>query len=307
MTARVWILAAMIFGTWLALSFPNEIGGLAPGLQPAFAVTMLAVGLMVEPDDLRTSLRAPGRPLIGLLTQYTVMPLLAYVVSLGFDDPALRVGIVLVGCVPGAMASNVMTLLFRGDLVLSVTLTTLATLVCPLVLSFWLPLLADTRMPVDVAALAWNALWMVVAPVAFGMAVRGYKPPPRAWLRPLPLIAGLAIVLIVMVVVANNSARLVDVAASVALGMLALNLGGYAVAYGLARALAWPPPARRTLVIEVGMQNAGLGSVLAQTHIGPTGAVPAAFYTALCIFTTAVALPWAARRIPRTQPTGHAP
>jgi BASS family bile acid:Na+ symporter len=211
----------------------------------------------------------------------------------------LRTGIVLVGCMPGAMASNVMTLLFRGDLMLSVAMTTIATLCTPLILAFWLPVLADTRITVPVAGLAWNATWMVVVPVAAGITIRHLRPRlPPWWDRVAAAAASAAIVLIVLLVVAKNRAHLAAIGLALGLAMLALNLGGYAVAYLAARALGWPAPQRRTLVIEVGMQNAGLGSVLALRHLGESGAVPSAFYTGLCVLTAAAALPVVGRRGP---------
>jgi BASS family bile acid:Na+ symporter len=193
------------------------------------------------------------------------------------------------------MASNVMTVLLRGDLLLSVTMTTLATLACPAVIALWLPLLADTRLAVPVAAIVWNAVWMVVAPVSAGIALRALAPPlPRWWERTATSLASVAIVLIVLVVVAANRDRLADLGVPLGLGMLGLNLAAYALAFGFASALGWPPAQRRTLVVEVGMQNAGLGSVLALAHLGEVGAVPSAFYTALCVATAAAALPFRA-------------
>ena len=159
------ILLAIVAGTLLALLFPSPVLVARPVLQPAFAVTMFLVGTLVERDQVRAFLREPMRPLLGLLAQYTIMPLTAAVIAMGFDDPVLRTGIVLVGCMPGAMASNVMTVLLRGDLILSVTMTTVASLLCPLVIGVWLPLLADRRIEVPVAPLMWNATWMVVVPV----------------------------------------------------------------------------------------------------------------------------------------------
>jgi BASS family bile acid:Na+ symporter len=99
----------------------------------------------------------------------------------------------------------------------------------------------------------------------------------------------------VLVVVAANRDHLAALGPSLATGMLALNLAGYALAFLVATALRWPAAQRRTLVIEVGMQNAGLGSVLALAHLGPAGAVPSAFYTGLCVLTTALALPFRRR------------
>jgi BASS family bile acid:Na+ symporter len=254
---------------------------------------MFFVGTLVRPDQVRVFLAAPLRPLSGLVGQYTIMPICAWLVSLGFADPVLRTGIVLVGCMPGAMASNVMTVLLRGDLILSVTLTSLATLLCPLVIAIWLPLLADTRMEVPVGAMVWNAVWMVVLPVVTGIALRSYRPRmPRGWDAAATAIASVAIVLIILVVVAANRDRLAQLGPMLALGMLALNMGAYALAFGAATAMRWPHAQRRTLVIEVGMQNAGLGSVLALAHLGEAGAVPSAFYTALCVVTSAAALPF---------------
>jgi BASS family bile acid:Na+ symporter len=122
---------------------------------------------------------------------------------------------------------------------------------------------------------------------------------PPAWDLLATGLASAAIVLIILVVVAANRERLAQLGPALALGMLALNLGAYALAFAAATAMHWPPAQRRTLVIEVGMQNAGLGSVLALAHLGEAGAVPSAFYTALCVVTAATALPLLHRAAPR--------
>ena len=276
----------------MALLAPQSVLWMRPGLEPAFAVTMLCVGTLVRPEQVRAFIAAPLRALSGLVGQYTIMPLCAWAVSLAFSDPVLRTGIVLVGCMPGAMASNVMTVLLRGDLILSVTMTSVATLLCPLVIALWLPLLADTRVAVPVAGMVWNTAWMVVLPVLAGIWLRSRRSRmPPAWDALATGLASLAIVLIILVVVAANRERLAQLGPTLALGMLALNLGAYALAFAAATAMHWPRAQRRTLVIEVGMQNAGLGSVLALTHLGEAGAVPSAFYTALCVLTSAAALP----------------
>lgn len=287
------VLIGIAAGAALAFYAPAQVLWLRPGLQPAFAVTMFFVGTLVRPDQVRTFVAAPLRPLLGLLGQYLIMPLCAWAISRSFSDPTLRTGIVLVGCMPGAMASNVMTVLLRGDLILSVTMTSLATLLSPLVLALWLPLLADARIEVPVASLVWNATWMVVLPASLGIAARALRPEmPQRWDASATLLASAAIVLIILVVVAANRERLAELGPDLALGMIALNLAGYALAFGFATGLRWPARQRRTLVIEVGMQNAGLGSVLALAHLGETGAVPSAFYTALCVVTAAAALPF---------------
>ena len=286
------VLLGILAGATLAFLFPESVLWMRPALQPAFAVTMFFVGTLVRPEQVRAFARTPTRALSGLVTQYTIMPLCAWGISLAFSDPVVRTGIVLVGCMPGAMASNVMTVLLRGDLILSVTLTTLATLLSPLLLALWLPLLADTRIEIPVGALVWNAIWMVVLPVSVGIALRALRLAlPSDWDRLATGLASLSIVLIILIVVAANRDSLAALGPELGLAMLGLNLAGYALAFGAATGLRWPGVQRRTLVIEVGMQNAGLGSVLALAHLGESGAVPSALYTVLCVITASLALP----------------
>lgn len=290
------MLGAVVVGAIFAFLVPGAVLWMRPALQPLFAVTMLFVGSLVRREQLRAFAAAPSRVLTGVLAQYTIMPLTAAAVSLAFTDPVLRAGIVLVGCLPGAMASNVMTVLLGGDVVLSVSLTTLATLLSPIVLGLWLPLLADARVALPALPLVWNATWMVVIPVVAGIALRAFLPRlPRQWERLATSLASFAIVLILLVVVAANRSHLRSVGAGLALAMVSLNLAAYALAFLAATAMRWPPRQRRTLVVEVGMQNAGLGSVLALAHLGEGGAVPSAFYTGLCLLTAAMALPFRRR------------
>lgn len=288
------VLIAILVGAAVGFLAPEAVLWMRPALQPAFALTMLAVGTLVRRDQVQAFAQAPLRPLAGLGVQYTIMPLAAGAISLLFEDPLVRTGIVLVGCMPGAMASNVMTVLLRGDLILSVTMTTLATLLSPLVIAFWVPLLSDARIEAPVGAMAWNATWMVVIPVTAGIALRAWRGDLSSrWDRIATRIASAAIVVILLVVVAANRDRLADLGPGLALAMLGLNLGAYGLAYAAATAMGWPRAQRRTLVVEVGMQNAGLGSVLALAHLGEAGAVPSAFYTVLCLVTASVALPLA--------------
>ncbi len=286
------VLLLITIGAAVAFVWPETVLWLKPALKPAFAVTMLSVGTLVKPAQVREFAARPARTLSGLSAQYTIMPVLAWLVSRAFADPTLQTGIILVGCMPGAMASNVMTVLFRGDLILSVAMTTVATVLAPVVLSFWLPILAGTSIELPVQSLTWSAAWMVAIPVAIGITIRArWTHPPDWWDRTAGSIASAAIILIVLVVVAANQERLGLIGPALALAMLGLNLGGYAAAWLAGKWLGWPPAQRRTLVLEVGLQNAGLGSVLALSHLGDAAAIPSAFYTFLCVLTSAMALP----------------
>ena len=283
---------SILLGSIVALLVPDLVLRVKPALQPSFAVTMLFVGMLVPREHVRAFFRSPTRPLAGILAQYTIMPLSAFGISVFFKDPLIRTGIVLVGCMPGAMASNVMTVLLKGDVILSVTMTTIATLICPLVIALWLPLLTDTRIPIRIMPIIWNAVWMVVIPVVAGIVIRYGITSVSHWFeRAASVIASCAITLIILVVVAANRQRLLELSAALGIAMLGLNCAGYALAFAVGFLLKWPPDQRRTLMIEVGMQNAGMGSVLALAHLGEAGAVPSAFYTALCVLTASAMLP----------------
>ena len=102
----MWVFVSILVGTLLALRWPEVVLVAKPGLQPAFAVTMLLVGTLVEREQVQAFVRTPLRPLIGLGAQYTIMPLVAGAVSLAFEDSVIRTGVVLVGGMPGAMGVN---------------------------------------------------------------------------------------------------------------------------------------------------------------------------------------------------------
>jgi bile acid:Na+ symporter, BASS family len=287
------LLLLMISGTVLAVAAPQSVLWMTGGLKPAFAVTMFFVGTLVKEAEIVAFKQTPIRPVVGLLGQYTIMPLLGLLIASLFDDPMIRAGIILVGCMPGAMASNVMTVLLKGDLVLSVIMTTLATLACPVVIALWLPLLTGRTVDLPIGAMVWDAAWMVALPVLLGAVLRNRFGArlPAFWDRGATIIAALAILMIVLVVAAANRERLLDMGPSLAAAMVGFNLAAYLVAFGVGKLLRWPKKQRRTFVIEVGMQNAGLGSVLALSHLGPAGAAPSAFYTGLCVVTAGAALP----------------
>ncbi len=310
---------AILIGSLVALLLPEPFIAAKPALRPAFCITMFAVGTLVSEREVRSLWSQPIRPLVGTVTQYTVMPLLAWATSFAFDDPMLKAGIVLVGCVPGAMASNVVTALAGGNLMLSVAMTTLATVICPLALGLWMPLLVGARLPLDATALALSATWMVVLPVCLGIGSRylltrrhdesseGVVRRMTRVTRGATAIASSSIVLIVLVVVASNQDRLRSVGWAVGSAMLGLNLAAYSAAWTIGRSLRWNAADQRTLIIEVGMQNAGLGSVLATTHLGDRAALPAALYTALCVVTASAFIPLFRGRTAKDAPTPAIP
>lgn len=253
------------------------------------AITMLAIGSLLPREELFGVFRRWPLVLFGTAVQYLSMPTLAFVVARlwGIEGPWL-IGCLMVGCVPGAMASNVLTLVARGNVSYSVSLTTSATLLSPLVvpLAMWLTVGQFAEFPVIKTGV--DLLWMVVLPVACGYLLsQGFA----LW-RKLsevlgPLLANLVILWIIAVVVATNRGQLQHISLFLVSALLTINAGGYAAGYLAGRVIGLPVGMCRALTLEIGMQNAGLGTtlVLGLFPNQPEAAIPCALYTFGCMFT----------------------
>lgn len=262
-------------------------------------VTMLAVGSLLPQDELEQLARYWPSVLLGTTVQYTTMPLLALGTAMAAGLPPgspLMIGVLIVGAVPGAMASNVLTLLARGNVSYSISLTTLATLISPLVVPTVLWLSLRQWVPFPVLQTAKDLTMLVVLPVVAGYLLSRFLPVWRKVAQKIgPLIANTAILWIIAVVVARNRGRLADMSWIIPVILLTINVGGYLAGYLAGWIFRLPVPMRRALCLEIGMQNAGLGTVLALQLFGSgsAAAMPPALYTFVCMFTgTALARWW---------------
>ena len=260
-----------------------------------FVGTMFAVGTVIEPAHFRAVARSPISVILGLLTQFSVMPFCAWIVArvAGFSDD-LTLGFILVGCAPGAMTSNVLTYLARGDTAFSVTLTTIASLLAVVATPLLVELLAGEELGMTAAkfwAALWTIAWTVAIPVLLGLGLRLVVPAGRKAYELLsPAVASVAIVVICCHVIQANSDRLAHIPFGVLVGVVVVNAVGFAAGYLLSVVYRFTRERRVTLCIEIGMQNAGIGVVLATTTFSdrPEVALPAALFAIWCILTGAV-------------------
>jgi BASS family bile acid:Na+ symporter len=266
-----------------------------PMLPWVFALAMLAIGSILPADELQQTLSAWPSVGLGVLAQYGIMPLLAFVLATLLPlDESMRVGVILCGCVPGAMASNVVTMMARGNVSYSVSMTTVATLLSPVVVPIAFALFLGASFEVDPIDTSWKLIWQVVLPVVIGFGLSRlsstYASAMGAW---GPVLANAAILWIVGLVVAENRAFLVQSPPAVFLALVLLNLLGYAGGYGVGIAAQLDPAKLRALSLEVGMQNAGLGASLASQLFPEQSsiAVPPAIYTFGCVFSGTI-LAW---------------
>ncbi len=252
-----------------------------------FALTMFGIGVALRPEDFKRILKTPFVVAVGSAAQFLIMPFGAYALSRLFHlPPALAAGLVLTGAAPGAMASNTMSYIARADTAYSVSLTTVSTLLCPVLTPLLTKTLAGSELPVSFWSMFLQIMVMVVAPLLVGFWVR-YRFR-RSVERVLPLFPALSatfIIFICSVVIARNQSRLPQVTGSVLAVVLALNLYGMGAGYGVGAVFGLDRLKRRALTIEIGMQNAGLGSALALEHLGEEAAIPAAIFVFVCILT----------------------
>lgn len=260
------------------------------------ALTMLAMGTTLSLEDFQNVFAAPGRVMLGALLQYTIMPLMGFVVSrlAGLPTP-FAIGICLVASCPGGTASNVVTFLANADVALSVMMTTVSTFAAVVMTPLLTKTLVGAMVPVDAKALFVSTLQVVLVPVILGAALNQFFPRAVKQTAPFaPLVAVIAVVLILGSVMAQNAAAVTLAGPRLVGAIITLHAGGFAFGYGISKLAGLPEKAARTNSIEVGMQNSALGAVLAAVHFSdPLTAVPCALSACLhSLMGSALAAAW---------------
>ncbi len=231
-----------------------------------FAATMFALGLVLDAADIKREIINPKRIALGVLAQFSVMPLLAFLAG--------------------------------GAVAFSVTLTTVATLLSPLLTPLLVKWLGGAILPVEFLPLMLTIVQTVLLPLMLGLVVQRWlgRLLPRA--RGLaPGVAALAIIIICSYAVAANQARISEMVLPVLLGVVLVNILGYLTGWYLGRWYGFSELYRITLMIELGMQNAGMGVALALQHFPPEAALPGALFAVWCIITAAISSSWLRRRM----------
>lgn len=243
---------------------------------------MLTMGMTLTTQDFRILAQRPFDIFIGACAQFSIMPLLAWTLVSLFDLPrGIAAGLILVGCCPGGVSSNIMSFLCKGDVAFSVGMTTASTLLAPLMTPLLVLWIAGENIEVDTLGMFRSILFVTILPVAAGAisnACFGKKEAYRQSCRLMPAVSVLGLAAIVGGVVSAHGASFFQSGAFIFLTVFLHNALGYALGYGVARCTCMSRPNRRTLSIEVGMQNAGLATVLASKHfpLFPEAAVASA-------------------------------
>jgi BASS family bile acid:Na+ symporter len=267
--------------TLLSYFYPSLLAPHANLIVPLLGIVMSGMGMTLRFENFIEILKRPRVITIGILLQFLFMPMLAYMVSIiiGLEEPLL-VGLVLVGSCPGGTASNVICYLSRGDLALSIILTSISTVLAVVLTPLMAWLYVGQRVPVPVFDMMLDIFKIIFIPVATGVMVNHYFGDRLHTMKKIfPFLSVLSIIIIIGIIMAIAQPQLHLVALTVLAAVVLHNLTGLAVGYYITKFLGYDDKIARTIAIEVGMQNSGLGVALAKEYFTILSALPGAVFS----------------------------
>ncbi|WP_326910802.1 bile acid:sodium symporter family protein [Sedimentibacter sp. MB31-C6] len=252
-------------------------------ITPLLMIVMFGMGLTLKFDDFKLVFSRPKDVLIGCLAQFTIMPLIALLLTKIFNlPPELAVGVVLVGTCPGGTSSNVMTYLAKGDIALSVAMTSVSTVLAPILTPLITKLLIGQTVSVDVMSMFISIVKVVILPIGLGFIINSFFGKiTEKFVKVLPLVSVTAIVAIVASVVASNSEKILTSGLIIILVVVLHNCLGYVIGFIVGKVLGLDLSKQKAIAIEVGMQNSGLATSLAATSFAqyPLATIPGAVFS----------------------------
>lgn len=260
--------AIILLASVVALVYPPSFLWVKTGwINYLLMLIMFGMGMTLKPEAFLFVFKRPLDILTGTLAQFIIMPLLAYAISKGFRlEAGLMAGMILVGACPGGTASNVITYLAKGDVALSVAMTSVNTLLAPLLTPLITYMLLKATVQVDVCAMFFSIIKVVIIPIALGLTLnKFFEKACEKMTNFLPVFSIICITLTVASVISHNAEEIRRTGAIILIAVMAHNLLGFLIGYLLGLVLKMAPQKRRTLSIEVGMQNSGLAVSLAKT------------------------------------------
>ena len=267
--------------TALALIYPPAFTWGKDLIPYLLGVIMFGMGLTLSKDDFAGVWGKRRSLLVGVSAQYLVMPLLAVILSFVLGLPeAFAIGMILVGACPGGTASNVITYISKGNVAYSVTMTACSTLLSPVLTPLLVYVYAREMINVSLPDMFLSIVWIIILPLGIGLLLhRFFKEPVRSVVRFMPLVSVLGIAFIIAIIMALNQKLILTFPALVVTAVILHNLLGLLCGYLIGRAFSMDEADCRTLAIEVGMQNSGLGVSLATTFFTAQAALPGAIFS----------------------------
>lgn len=277
----------IIFGAvTAALYYPAhfvELNGvkLAVLITPLIQLIMFGMGTSMSVNDFIGVIKMPRGVFIGVFSHFLIMPLIGFTLAgLSGLPPEIAAGIILIGCSPNGMASNVISYLARANLALSITITAVSTLIAPVMTPLLMKFLAGAYIKIDTLSMMWDIVKMVIIPISFGLLFNKFLSGKIKWLDDaMPLVSMFGIAFIIVIIIAAGRNSLLAIGPLLIVLVLIHNLLGYSMGYWCGRLFKMNERDCRTIAIEVGMQNGGLASGLAKEmgKMATVGLAPAIF------------------------------
>lgn len=260
---------------------PQTLTWVGPYVSWLLGIVMFGMGMTLTFQDFKRVLQRPWEVLVGIVAQFFIMPVAAWILVWLFElPPELAIGVILVGTCPGGTASNVISYLAKGDVALSVSMTMATTLLAPVVTPSLIWILAGSWIEVSFMAMMISIAQMVLLPLLLGLLVHHFFERTAERILPaMPVVSIFTIVLLVGGVVSLSASRLWDVGLLMAGIVVLHNAFGLLLGYGMARLLRFDSKKARTISIEVGMQNSGMAASLAVMYFNPAAAIPGAIFS----------------------------
>lgn len=260
-------------GLWISLSWINWL----------LMVIMFGMGLTLKFEDFKLIFTRPKDIITGCIAQFTIMPALAFILSAIFNlDAALTAGVILVGTCPGGTSSNVITYLSKGDVALSVSMTSVNTLLAPFLTPAITYILLSKTINVDIVSMFVSIVTVVIIPIVLGFIINkffiGFT---QKIIKLLPLVSVIGICMIISSVVSHNASKILSTGLIVFTVVILHNILGYAFGFGLGKMLKFNQQKIKALSIETGMQNSGLATSIANTSFSSMAmaTVPGAIFS----------------------------
>ncbi len=305
----IWIatgvVVGMSFNKWF-ITFPPQfpqLGGreMSVVFIPVLQVIMFAMGTTLSVGDFTRVFKMPTGVLIGLVCQFTIMPFVGFGLAYAFNlPPEIAAGLVLVGCSPSGLASNVMAFIAKANVAMSVTMTAFSTLLAPLLTPVLMKMLAGEMVEIDIPAMMWSMTKIVLLPVLAGLVFHHLIYHRLKWLdRVMPLVSMVGILIMTVLTVAIGRDKLMQVGPLLIVACMIHSTAGFTLGYFVCRLLGRDQLTCRTIALEVGLQNSGMAAGLAKSlgKVATLGLVPIVFGPVMNIIASILANWW------RTHPT----
>ena len=279
-STRYMAVGVMIAG-FLGILFPAAMKPYARFIPTLLGIIMFGMGMSLKAEDFRNVFRDPRSVAVGAILQFTIMPLLAYVlVTLLALPPEIAIGVVLVGCCPGGTASNVISFIAHADVALSVSMTMVNTILAPFITPLLIYLIAGTWIEISLSSMMLSIVKMVLLPLILGLASNYFFPRTVSrFSRFMPMFSSFVIMVTVLCVVSLSGRTILDHGLVILVAVILHNLGGMALGHLAARRFGMTPQKVRAMTIEVGMQNSGLASALALMYFTAAGGIAVAIFS----------------------------